>query len=82
MLRDRGEGCGVLVSKFPKDTDASYYLQDPSEACPHTHEYFAVNGFLHVLTLLKTNSIGDEFLATIGGVETNAARCVKRMYNK
>ncbi|XP_013626393.1 PREDICTED: probable trehalose-phosphate phosphatase I isoform X3 [Brassica oleracea var. oleracea] len=31
MLRDRGEGCGVLVSKFPKDTDASYYLQDPSE---------------------------------------------------
>ncbi|WZZ38020.1 hypothetical protein YC2023_034279 [Brassica napus] len=82
MLRDRGEGCGVLVSKFPKDTDASYYLQDPSEACPHTHKYFAVNGFLHVLTLLKTNSIGDEFLATIGGVETNAARCVKRMYNK
>ncbi|XP_048627688.1 probable trehalose-phosphate phosphatase I isoform X1 [Brassica napus] len=31
LLRDRGEGCGVLVSKFPKDTDASYYLQDPSE---------------------------------------------------
>ncbi|XP_013680564.1 probable trehalose-phosphate phosphatase I isoform X1 [Brassica napus] len=31
MLRDRGEGCGVLVSKYPKDTDASYYLQDPSE---------------------------------------------------
>ncbi|XP_022554297.1 probable trehalose-phosphate phosphatase I isoform X2 [Brassica napus] len=55
MLRDRGEGCGVLVSKYPKDTDASYYLQDPSEA-------------------------SDEFLATIGGVETNAAKSVKRMY--
>ncbi|WZY80278.1 hypothetical protein YC2023_026662 [Brassica napus] len=79
LLRDRGEGCGVLVSKFPKDTDASYYLQDPSEASAHTHKYFAVNSFLHVLTLLKTNSIGDEFLATIGGVETNAAKSVKRM---
>lgn len=32
MLRDRGEGFGILVSKFPKDTDASYSLQDPSEA--------------------------------------------------
>ncbi|XP_018474716.1 probable trehalose-phosphate phosphatase I isoform X2 [Raphanus sativus] len=31
MLRDRGEGCGILVSKFPKDTDASYCLQDPSQ---------------------------------------------------
>jgi len=31
MLRDRGEGFGILVSKFPKDTDASYSLQDPSE---------------------------------------------------
>ncbi|KAJ0260729.1 trehalose-phosphate phosphatase I [Hirschfeldia incana] len=31
MLRDKGEGCGILVSKFPKDTVASYSLQDPSE---------------------------------------------------
>ncbi|CAA7027156.1 unnamed protein product [Microthlaspi erraticum] len=31
MLRDRGEGFGILVSKYPKDTDASYSLQDPSE---------------------------------------------------
>ncbi|CAN8256750.1 unnamed protein product [Cochlearia groenlandica] len=31
MLRDKGEGFGILVSKFPKDTDASYSLQDPSE---------------------------------------------------
>ncbi|EOA20890.1 hypothetical protein CARUB_v10001225mg [Capsella rubella] len=31
MLRDRGEGFGILVSKFPKDTNASYSLQDPSE---------------------------------------------------
>nr|AAZ67593.1 80A08_8 [Brassica rapa subsp. pekinensis] len=36
MLRVRGEGFGILVSKFPKDTDASYSLQDPSEASPHT----------------------------------------------
>ncbi|KAK4767303.1 hypothetical protein SAY86_015053 [Trapa natans] len=31
MLRDRGQGFGILVSKFPKDTNASYSLQEPSE---------------------------------------------------
>ncbi|XP_020215219.1 probable trehalose-phosphate phosphatase J [Cajanus cajan] len=30
-LRDRGQGFGILVSKFPKDTSASYSLQDPNE---------------------------------------------------
>ncbi|OIW00416.1 hypothetical protein TanjilG_05766 [Lupinus angustifolius] len=31
-LRDRGQGLGILVSKFPKDTSASYSLQEPNEA--------------------------------------------------
>ncbi|KAK4766809.1 hypothetical protein SAY87_008451 [Trapa incisa] len=31
ILRDRGQGSGILVSKFPKDTNASYSLQEPSE---------------------------------------------------
>ncbi|XP_031282983.1 probable trehalose-phosphate phosphatase J isoform X2 [Pistacia vera] len=31
MLRDRGQGFGILVSKFPKDTSASYSLQEPHE---------------------------------------------------
>ncbi|KAJ1412843.1 Trehalose-phosphatase [Sesbania bispinosa] len=31
-LRDRGQGLGILVSKFPKDTTASYSLQEPNEA--------------------------------------------------
>lgn len=31
ILRDRGQGFGILVSKFPKDTSASYYLQEPDE---------------------------------------------------
>lgn len=31
MLRERGQGCGILVSKFPKDTSASYSLQEPNE---------------------------------------------------
>ncbi|XP_057431241.1 probable trehalose-phosphate phosphatase J isoform X2 [Lotus japonicus] len=30
-LRDRGQGFGILVSKFPKDTSASYSLQEPNE---------------------------------------------------
>jgi trehalose 6-phosphate phosphatase len=31
LLRGRGQGFGILVSKFPKDTSASYSLQDPPE---------------------------------------------------
>ncbi|KAK7247438.1 hypothetical protein RIF29_42321 [Crotalaria pallida] len=30
-LRDRDQGLGILVSKFPKDTCASYSLQEPNE---------------------------------------------------
>ncbi|KAG6504795.1 hypothetical protein ZIOFF_037142 [Zingiber officinale] len=32
VLRDSGQGIGILVSKFPKETNATYYLQEPSEA--------------------------------------------------
>ncbi|XP_009797815.1 probable trehalose-phosphate phosphatase J isoform X2 [Nicotiana sylvestris] len=31
VLRERGQGFGILVSKTPKDTYASYSLQEPSE---------------------------------------------------
>ncbi|CAL5332825.1 unnamed protein product [Camellia sinensis] len=31
VLRDRGQGFGILVSKGPKETNASYSLQEPSE---------------------------------------------------
>ncbi|KAL5559032.1 hypothetical protein UlMin_035243 [Ulmus minor] len=31
VLRDRGQGFGILVSKAPKETNASYSLQEPSE---------------------------------------------------
>ncbi|KAG8059399.1 hypothetical protein GUJ93_ZPchr0002g26243 [Zizania palustris] len=31
VLRKRGQGLGILVSKFPKETNASYSLQDPDE---------------------------------------------------
>ncbi|WOL08690.1 putative trehalose-phosphate phosphatase 6 [Canna indica] len=31
VLRERGQGIGILVSKFPKETNASYSLQEPSE---------------------------------------------------
>ncbi|KAF7816956.1 Trehalose-phosphate phosphatase [Senna tora] len=34
VLRTRGQGMGILVSKVPKETQASYTLQDPSEASP------------------------------------------------
>ncbi|KAK4417217.1 putative trehalose-phosphate phosphatase J [Sesamum alatum] len=31
VLRERGQGFGILVSKTPKETNASYSLQEPSE---------------------------------------------------
>ncbi|KAK4759512.1 hypothetical protein SAY87_022643 [Trapa incisa] len=31
VLRERGQGIGILVSKYPKETSASYSLQEPSE---------------------------------------------------
>ncbi|OAY35861.1 probable trehalose-phosphate phosphatase J [Manihot esculenta] len=31
VLRERGQGFGILVSKFPKDTNASYSLQEPTQ---------------------------------------------------
>ncbi|CAI9763891.1 unnamed protein product [Fraxinus pennsylvanica] len=31
VLRKRGQGLGILVSKAPKETNASYSLQEPSE---------------------------------------------------
>ncbi|TYJ04578.1 hypothetical protein E1A91_A12G100600v1 [Gossypium mustelinum] len=31
ILRDKGQGFGILVSKFPKETSASYSLQEPDE---------------------------------------------------
>jgi len=34
VLRSRGQGIGILVSRVAKETDASYSLQDPSEASP------------------------------------------------
>ncbi|GKB84843.1 probable trehalose-phosphate phosphatase J [Tanacetum coccineum] len=37
VLRERGQGFGILVSKIPKDTNASYSLQEPSEASIHKY---------------------------------------------
>ncbi|KAE9609033.1 putative trehalose-phosphatase [Lupinus albus] len=31
VLRSRGQGIGILVSRFPKETEASYTLEDPSQ---------------------------------------------------
>ncbi|KAJ9673802.1 hypothetical protein PVL29_023384 [Vitis rotundifolia] len=32
VLRNRGQGFGIIVSKFPRETSASYSLQEPTEA--------------------------------------------------
>ncbi|KAF6162636.1 hypothetical protein GIB67_003182 [Kingdonia uniflora] len=37
VLRKRGQGFGILVSKNPKDTSASYSLQEPAEVMDFLH---------------------------------------------
>ncbi|XP_059624295.1 probable trehalose-phosphate phosphatase J [Cornus florida] len=51
VLRDRGQGFGILVSKIPKDTNASYSLQEPSE----------VMDFLQKLVEWKRMSLKRQF---------------------
>ncbi|KAM7513643.1 hypothetical protein LguiA_003226 [Lonicera macranthoides] len=51
VLRERGQGFGILVSKTPKDTNASYSLQEPSE----------VMDFLRQLVELKRLSLRRQF---------------------
>ncbi|KAL4311293.1 hypothetical protein GQ457_01G011780 [Hibiscus cannabinus] len=48
VLLDRGQGIGILVSKTPKETNASYSLQEPSE----------VKEFLRLLVAWKRYSQG------------------------
>ncbi|KAG6473308.1 hypothetical protein ZIOFF_067222 [Zingiber officinale] len=53
VLKDRGQGFGILVSKFPKETDATYSLQEPSEA--------SVKDFLVRLVEWKRTSMKARF---------------------
>ncbi|PSS36701.1 Trehalose-phosphate phosphatase [Actinidia chinensis var. chinensis] len=50
VLRERGQGFGILVSKIPKDTNASYSLQEPSEA---SYGLFATPGEMEKIITTK-----------------------------
>ncbi|KAH6808177.1 Haloacid dehalogenase-like hydrolase superfamily protein [Perilla frutescens var. frutescens] len=52
VLRERDQGSGILVSKTPKDTNASYLLQEPSE----------VMAFLRRLVNWKRLSLRKQFI--------------------
>ncbi|KAG6470918.1 hypothetical protein ZIOFF_072005 [Zingiber officinale] len=55
VLRDRGQGFGILVSKFPKETNATYSLLEPSEASALCSlRYYG--GPLHLERSLDSNS--------------------------
>ncbi|KAL5078589.1 hypothetical protein RYX36_007010 [Vicia faba] len=52
VLSNRGQGSGILVSKIPKETKASYTLQDPSEVgqfLQHLVEWKRTNSHNHKL---------------------------------
>ncbi|KAL3613406.1 hypothetical protein CASFOL_042669 [Castilleja foliolosa] len=54
VLRERGQGFGILVSKTPKDTNASYSLQEPAEGV------FATFSRLEKIVLKKAVQIGKK----------------------
>ncbi|PON64935.1 Trehalose-phosphatase [Parasponia andersonii] len=60
VVRDRGQGFGILVSKAPKQTSASYSLQDPSEARLHIYPEFFVKDFLKLVAKWKRSSMRGE----------------------
>lgn len=43
MLRKRGQGLGILVSKFPKETAASYSLEEPLQVITLYIHNFVLN---------------------------------------
>ncbi|KAL1540810.1 trehalose-phosphatase [Salvia divinorum] len=61
VLREMGQGSGILVSKIPKDTNASYLLQEPSE----------VMAFLRRLVDWKRLSLRKQFMlkARVEGIK-------------
>lgn len=63
VLRERGQGFGILVSKISKETNASYYLQEPSE----------VMEFLQRLVRWKRLPLGQQFRVRKGLEELKVA---------
>jgi trehalose 6-phosphate phosphatase len=43
VLRARGQGAGILVSRFPKETSASFTLRDPAEVKEFLRKLVVVN---------------------------------------
>jgi len=43
VLRARGQGAGILVSRFPKETSASFTLRDPAEVKEFLSKLVVVN---------------------------------------
>jgi hypothetical protein len=54
VLRERGQGIGILVSKCPRETDASYSLQDPTEvSIYYIYTYNMTKSLSKLLTLMN-----------------------------
>ena len=65
MLRERGQGFGILVSKFPKDTSASYSLQEPTQASSiqYMHNCCNLSISLSVCFSLLSNTLLSSHIA-------------------
>ncbi|CAN1343408.1 Probable trehalose-phosphate phosphatase J [Linum perenne] len=55
VLKERGQGFGILVSKVPKETNASYALQEPTEVSAQKilNNYFYFLGYMAKLMIEK-----------------------------
>ncbi|KAK3019886.1 hypothetical protein RJ639_004194 [Escallonia herrerae] len=79
VLRKRGQGFGILVSKVPKETDASYSLQEPREASTSicnfaypSHHLLYSSDILRMVgdRLVYFKISGYVLLTTLGRMET------------
>lgn len=57
IIKERGQGFGILVSKFPKETSASYSLREPSEASTIRRPQIIYAKFVHAFVLFFRNII-------------------------
>jgi hypothetical protein len=48
VLRNMGQGIGILVTKFPKETTASYSLREPAEVCNYIQTQLYTTTYMHM----------------------------------
>ncbi|XP_052195221.1 probable trehalose-phosphate phosphatase J [Diospyros lotus] len=76
VLRERGQGSGILVSKIPKDTHASYYLQEPAEVMHFLQRLVTWKrvSLRRPLKQIKGSTLIEKYVMVVGGKNNKYGR--------